>query len=1287
MGLLSSVKWLNLLGIGVVTVGVGTYVAVSQNQSSVETELSQQVQAELASYGMPWAEVRADGRTITVLGVTTNPDDEAKINGLVVKIEGVADIETNIDVAAPMQPFALKLSKNGDSRSISGGMPSEKVREATLSLFGEGEADLTLASGGPNANDWRDAAEFSIRLLQHFDQGEVSVEGLTVSMSGIAKDQEAYETLDLVFGAGFPDNLTRGEADVTAPLISPYVFGATKNKDGSVVLQGYVPNRAAKDALAKESIASSLQFGSGEPDGFEDVREKVLEAVQSLESGEVMLQDNAIAISGAPKDFAQYDSATAAMEGIGNGFAIENNILPPIAAPFELELMIADGEISFNGVVATSDQLESLQSQYNAAESGSVRIARGVPEQFESNFALLQNIAPLLDSGSSVKIVDQNMKVSGVAIDPEAHEKLIQSITNVDEERIDISDLRLPTVTPYQWSLQKNQQGHVLLAGYAPSKELIAEALQLIRSENESENVLLATGQPAKFENIVLASADASNHMVTGSVQLVDSDISIDATIANSDMENSVLNAFSQQEIQPELITAQFTRLPPPLIENYTFSASKTETGFSFDGYVPTEELQLLFSAIGQSDLKLGGGEPEGFAELANAGLSALQNMDEGQLSFAQGKWVLSGQVETLENKQQIIGSLGELTTNEDWHIDIEARIVPIVPYRWSAEKSLGGAYSFGGYVPDQEVLKILQTYEIAENGVETGVGAPNEFTAKMQAGLAALAHLDAGRVSVTGDQWTIIGRASSNGKLAQLTEELAPFSSVYRIDVHLVEPIDQLAFSISWDGTSFDPEGYVADAANWNAGESGMIFIGAELEERKIFNQQIRAASGLLTRLSRGELQFDGETWSLIGDAENQEVIDQIQSEVSTFELGNWDVSLTDLEAQAEAEEKARLKAEAKAKAEAEEKARLEAEARAKAEAEEKARLEAEAEEKARLEAEAKAKAEAEEKARLEAEAKAQAEAEEKARLEAEAKAKAEAEEKARLEAEAKAKAEAEEKARLEAEAKAKAEAEEKARLEAEVEEKARLEAEAKAKAEAASDFNWQVVKSGEGLALTGHVPDAAARYSLELVSSADAIANLEVGQNAPDRFLPAAFAAIEALELANDGEAGVDNGRWHFKASASNFEQRDAIQRALAKSNIEWEAEIVTPPASVICSEIIAELVKARPIEFQSGSTRLNASSEDTVAEIAAQLQQCPNTVVEVEGHTDSDGAEDANLTLSVMRAEQVVDLLIEKNVSQSRLFAIGYGESLPIASNDTREGKRQNRRIVFTVRENVE
>ena len=85
-----------------------------------------------------------------------------------------------------------------------------------------------------------------------------------------------------------------------------------------------------------------------------------------------------------------------------------------------------------------------------------------------------------------------------------------------------------------------------------------------------------------------------------------------------------------------------------------------------------------------------------------------------------------------------------------------------------------------------------------------------------------------------------------------------------------------------------------------------------------------------------------------------------------------------------------------------------------------------------------------------------------------------------------------------------------------------------------------------------------------------------------------------------------------------------------------------------------------------------------------MAADLALCPEVTVNVEGHTDGDGDASANLALSVARAEAVVDALVLRGIDPERLYAVGYGESLPIASNDTRAGKQANRRIAFSVSE---
>ncbi|HEY3271967.1 MAG TPA: OmpA family protein [Geothrix sp.] len=100
---------------------------------------------------------------------------------------------------------------------------------------------------------------------------------------------------------------------------------------------------------------------------------------------------------------------------------------------------------------------------------------------------------------------------------------------------------------------------------------------------------------------------------------------------------------------------------------------------------------------------------------------------------------------------------------------------------------------------------------------------------------------------------------------------------------------------------------------------------------------------------------------------------------------------------------------------------------------------------------------------------------------------------------------------------------------------------------------------------------------------------------------------------------------------------------------------------------------------IQFEIDKDDIQREESERFAVIGTFLAKYPDTTVVIEGHTDNIGATDHNLALSKRRAENVVTYLVEQNhINRSRLTAIGYGDTRPIADNSTEEGKRQNRRI---------
>lgn len=117
--------------------------------------------------------------------------------------------------------------------------------------------------------------------------------------------------------------------------------------------------------------------------------------------------------------------------------------------------------------------------------------------------------------------------------------------------------------------------------------------------------------------------------------------------------------------------------------------------------------------------------------------------------------------------------------------------------------------------------------------------------------------------------------------------------------------------------------------------------------------------------------------------------------------------------------------------------------------------------------------------------------------------------------------------------------------------------------------------------------------------------------------------------------------------------------------------------------CPEVTEEVQKqlndyARTILFDTGRSSIKAESTTVMVDIIQILNEYPNAKFTVEGHTDSVGSAKLNQSLSEKRANAVRDFLIDKGIGADRLTAIGYGEDKPIATNNTRAGRTQNRRV---------
>ncbi|WP_227270080.1 OmpA family protein [Roseobacter weihaiensis] len=183
-----------------------------------------------------------------------------------------------------------------------------------------------------------------------------------------------------------------------------------------------------------------------------------------------------------------------------------------------------------------------------------------------------------------------------------------------------------------------------------------------------------------------------------------------------------------------------------------------------------------------------------------------------------------------------------------------------------------------------------------------------------------------------------------------------------------------------------------------------------------------------------------------------------------------------------------------------------------------------------------------------------------------------------------------------------------------------------------------------------------------------------------------------IEALGYLNNGAVTVTPEQVLLSGRSGNPAANEVISRLMVDklgnggafeidvSYVEALDPVAAKPTADECEARIAAIVAGGKISFEPGSATIDESALSSMDQIAELLQECGDLRIEVQGHTDSQGREEMNLSLSQARAESVLNELRARRVLTSGFVAKGYGEANPIADNDTEAGREANRRIEF-------
>jgi outer membrane protein OmpA-like peptidoglycan-associated protein len=1050
---------------------------------------------------------------------------------------------------------------------------------------------------------------------------------------------------------------------VLAEFVSPFPFAATID-GGTLALSGGYPNESVHAAIltAAGDASDTTRLLSGAPDAaaFQAAATFGIEALKQFDKGRIELADLSLTISGRARTTEAYGFLQTFADAVPVGVELAAlEISAPIASPYTWTARFDGSTLALSGHVPDERleaQLRALPPS-NIAVSTSLVLASGEPEGFGANALELLEALLLLERGE-VAIVDSTVALSGA---PESS-AVADQVTAAVVAAGGIATLEPPRVADFTLTIDKSDSA-LGFAGFVPDVAARDKLASLTGADVSA--VQLGRGAPERFQSGLDFGIDMLSHFREGRFELRGTRLSLGGRTASVGDFNAVLAKAG--EGAPQGFTLVLGDVRPPVANPFTFTAIRNSNGrTSVSGYVPDEasrsELKTRIADLATDTADPADGAPENFTFYAGKGLEVLALLDTGTLSFDGTNWSIEGVVDTPQKgfaADAAYSVAGLRTLGWTYIVKLPdaqvAAAMPIIsPYAWRAQKSADGAVSFTGFAPSPAFKSYLKVRaESALDGTALGAGAPDDFGMSAVAGLDALLALDEGSLGLNGTRWTLTGEVADAGSRDVIQSALAGKvdASNWQIAIQARDSAPVVTPYL-WSATKgsngiVDLAGYLPNGPLQAFSAVRAVNVGRDTTaiasgEPAGFADDLLAALDALSHLTDGKAAFDGSRWILTGTVASQQ---QGEAAVAALTRGSrngslWTSALAGylppapvVEQPSSEEPPPSSELSSEPAPEPSSEAPL-APSEPVAESSEPASVEPLSSEPASSEpvpAEPLSSEPASAEPPIESEPPSEVSRSEEPVAE-------------------------DERSLIVVDPLP-------ARFVFEANKEARLP-----------------------VSLLGSVPaDATAAYFGVIAGDVPTDA-MRPQPNLPEDFIANGTAGLNALMQVNEGRLGFDGTRWWLRGMVEDPAIRDTLSAGIAAlpDGADWSVFIGVLGPVEICRDRVAELERRNAITFQSGSATLTESSLPVLDELAVDLNICPEASVHVEGHTDADGAEDLNLALSVARAETVVEALIARNVDLERLYAEGYGESKPIADNETRDGKAANRRIAFSISE---
>ncbi|MBB3772938.1 outer membrane protein OmpA-like peptidoglycan-associated protein [Angulomicrobium tetraedrale] len=495
-------------------------------RAPIEQTLATRADALLLSIGESWAHARFDGRDAIIEGEALSEEARVKVRAEMAQMFGVGRVDDRTTLLPERRPFTFAAIRDGSKLHLEGYVPSSYARrriveaasQMTPGVIVTGAKELVRARGVP-AGDFIGMVVFGIQQLARMPAGRITLSDDSFSIEGRAPDFAAYDELEVTVRTDLPVDFKLARFAVLPPVVSPFVWSATREGDG-VTLAGYIPLGDARRALLDlvraavpgAAISDQLRLADGSPpaDGWLKAVGFALSQLGRLPDGKVSLSGTTVAIDGKAPDFAAYDTLAGARRSLPEGYTLTRfAVEPPTVAPFVWGVLRGGNGLRLTGYAPSEDAkrlvLDAIKAGFPGVKlSDEMRIAAGGPPAEAWVNATVFGVGQLakLRTGA-LRGNGAALSLSGEALDSAAY-TTVQAASTVPPpggfvlER----DVRPPIVSPYVFGLRLDADG-LTVSGFYPTPEehekLVAAARADLLGVPVNDVSAVAQGAPAGF--------------------------------------------------------------------------------------------------------------------------------------------------------------------------------------------------------------------------------------------------------------------------------------------------------------------------------------------------------------------------------------------------------------------------------------------------------------------------------------------------------------------------------------------------------------------------------------------------------------------------------------------------------------------------------------------------------------------------------------------------------------------------------------------------------------------